>query len=276
MRELRHFARVLRAEAYKQVRVYWGQPINAMTEAVYPAIHFAGAYYMFRPFLEPGVTPPWLESGRGDALGLFLLTGFLGYTIFQRLLWAAFGMTTMERQAGTLEGQYLTPASRFALLLGAATGGVIRAVYMYLAFLVGAAIFVGSWQVAHPGMVLVALVVLFVPGIAWGAMLNAVILFARDASAYVSILQPPLNFFTGVRFPVMLLPAWMQAVSAVIPLTWSLKVLRAILLEGAGLSEIWRDLTLSMGVSILCLLLAYVNVQRCERLARERGTLVLY
>jgi ABC-2 type transport system permease protein len=273
---MRHFWRVLVAEAYKQVQIYWGQPLNAITEALFPALHFATAYYMFRPFLESGSPPPWNPQGEANELGLFLLTGFLGFTIFQRLLWAALGITTLERYGGTLESQYLTPASRFALLVGAAAGGMIRVVYMYAAFLVGALFFIGSWKIAHPGMLIVALLALFIPGVAWGALLNATILFARDASAYVSITHPPLNFFSGVRFPVSLLPGWMQAISAVIPLTWSLDILRAVLLEGASLAAITRPLAICLGVSAICLLLAAWNVRRCERLARERGTMVLY
>ncbi|MFZ5822857.1 MAG: ABC transporter permease [Bacillota bacterium] len=271
-----HFWRVFYAEAYKQVRVYWGSRLNLLTEAVYPALHFAAAYYMFRPFLDGGAAPPWLAGAAGDGLGLFLLTGFFGYTIFQRLLWAALGMTNLERVSGTLEIQYLTPANRFALLIGAAAGGLVRVVYIYLAFLVGAVAFVGSWQMAHPAMALVALIALVVPGLAWGALLNGYILFSRDSSAYVSVLQPPLNFFSGVRFPVALLPGWMQPIAALVPLTWSLRVVRAILLEGAGLAGVAPTLLLSLGVSAICFLLAWWNVGRCERLAKERGTLVLY
>ena len=273
---LRHFWRVLWAEAYKQVRGHVGRPAIFATEALYPALHFAAAYYMFRPFLERGEPPPWQAGGGGDALGLFLITGFLGYTIFQRLLWTALYHTWEERGNGTLEVQFLTPASRFALLIGAAAGGMLRVVYLYVAFVIGAAAFTGGWRIAHPGMLLVALVALVVPALAWGALLHSRILFARDASAYVSLLQPPLSFLGGVRFPVALLPGWMQSIAALLPLSWSLKVLRASLLAGATLAGVARDLGLTLLVSGVCLALAYTNLHRCERLARQRGTLVLY
>lgn len=271
-----YFWRVMYAEAYKQLRLYWGQPINIVSEVVYPALYFAVAYYMFRPFYSTRTVPAWLPGGRGDALALFLLTGYLGYTIFQRLLWSALNLVWVERQSGTLESLYMTPANRFALLVGAAAGGMARVVYLYAGFLVAAAFFIGSWHIASPWMVLVAFVAVFVPGVAWGALADSFLLFARDSSAFVSVIQAPMNFFGGVRFPVGLLPGWMQVISAVLPLTWSLGVVRAALLQGRTMPEVLPHFLLALGISAVCLMLAQWNMLRSERLAKKRGSLVLY
>lgn len=273
---MRYFWRVLIAEAFKQVRSYWGQSINVVSEVLYPALYFAVAYYMFRPFYSAHTVPKWLPGGRGDALALFLLTGFLGFTIFQRLLWSALNMIWMEREGGTLEALYMTPANRFGLLIGAAAGGMVRVVYLYFAFILAAVLFFSSWSVANPWMVLVAFVSVFVPGVAWGALADSFLLFARDSSAFVSVMQAPLNFFSGVRFPVQLLPGWMQAISAIIPLTWSLNVVRASLLEGRTFAQVLPQFSLSLGLSAVCLAVAQWNMQRAERRAKELGTLVLY
>jgi ABC-2 type transport system permease protein len=273
---MRHFIRVLRAEAFKQVRVYWGQRVNLMAEMVYPALHFATAYYMFRPLQDAGAPVPWLPPADAYSLAAFLLTGLLGFTIFTRLLWAAIGMTDMERMGGTLEIQYMTPASRFALLIGAAAGGMLRVVYLYLAFLAAAFVWAGEWRIAHAGMVVIALVALLVPGLAFGTLLNSRMLFTRDYTAYASILGPILSFLGGVRYPVPLLPGWMQALAAVLPLTWSLDVVRRVLLEAATLRDVAGSLSLGLAVSLACFSLGYWNLAYSERSARERGTLVLY
>lgn len=271
-----HFLRVIYAEAYKQIRVYWGHPANVGAEMLYPALHFATAYYMFRPFVAAGAPTPWLSEQGGYDLGLFLLTGFLGFTIFNRLLWAALDMTDMERMGGTLEIQYLTPANRFALLIGAAAGGFLRVVYLYLAFVAAAVFWLSEWHLAHPAMVLVALVALVVPGLSFGTLMNSRMLFARDFTAYGSVLNPVFNFFGGVRFPVQLLPGWMQAVSAAVPLTWSLDIVRRVLLDAATVRDIAGSFGAMLLVSVICLTLAWLNLARSERQARERGTLVLY
>lgn len=273
---MRFFWRVLSAEAFKQLRTYWGQHINVVSEVVYPALYFAVAYYMFRPFYSARTVPGWLPGGRQDALALFLLTGYLGYTIFQRLLWSALNMVWLERESGTLESLYLTPANRFGLLLGAAAGGMLRVVYLYAAFLATAAFLLGSWNISSPWMVLVAFIAVFVPGVAWGALADSFLLFARDSSAFVSVIQAPLNFFGGVRFPVQLLPGWMQVISAVLPLSWSLGVVRAVLLEGRTMAEVLPQFLLTLGVSAVCLVLAHWNMQRAERRAKQTGSLVLY
>lgn len=273
---MRNFWRVTAAETYKQVRLYWGQPINVISEVVYPGLYFAVAYYMYRSFYSANTVPAWVPGGHGDALALFLLTGYLGYTIFQRLLWSALTLVWVERTNGSLEALYLTPASRFGLLIGASAGGMVRVVYLYAAFLITSTFFLSSWHIASGWMVLVAFVAVFVPGVAFGALADSFLLFARDSTAFVNVIAAPLNFFGGVRFPIQLLPGWMQVISAVLPLTWSLDVVRGALLEGQTLADVLPQFLLSMTVSAVCIVLAHWNMQRSERRAKERGTLVLY
>ena len=273
---LPYWARVMWAETYKQVRLYWGQPGNLLLEALYPGFYFLSAYYMFRPFMDLSQPPPWLAAGKQGSLALFLLIGFLGFSIFQRLLFTGLGMVFGERQSGTLELQYLSPASRFALLIGASIGGIVCSLYLYVAFLVGAAVFFGGWHLAHPAMLLVALLALFVPAVAWGALVSSFILFARDGGTIVQVVQPPLNFFGGMRFPVQLLPAPLPLVSALLPLAWSLSISRAVLLDAAPLADVAPSLAAAAALSALSFAFAELNLRRSERAARDRGTFALY
>lgn len=269
------FVRAVRAEAFKEMRGHWGRGTNLALEAVVPGIHFAMAWYMFAPFGGEG-RDSFLPSAGDDALLLFLLVGFLGYYAFQRLMWAAMERTYREREGGTLELLMLTPAHRMGLLVGGAFGGLIRATWMYAAFLAGCVAFAGGWHVAHAGSVLVALAALLVPALAFGTLLQSFLLFTRDTSAYVTILQPPLAFFGGVRVPVAFMPGWMQAVAAVLPLTWSLRVARGLLTESASVASVSRSLGVLALMSIACFVVAALIADRAERAAKRSGSLVLY
>ena len=271
----RSFARSAWAEAVKEARVHWGQRTNVVLEAVVPAIHFAFAWYMFAPFAREGRTA-FLGTSEDDALLLFLLVGFLGYYAFQRLLWAAMDRTYREREGGTLEMLMMTPAHRVGLLVGGAFGGLLRAIWMYVAFLVGCAEFAEGWHVAHAGAVAVALAALLVPALAFGTLLQGFLLYTRDTSAYVTLMQPPLSFFSGVRVPVAFMPGWMQVVAAMIPLTWSLRAARALLTEAATVASVVRELIVLGAISAACFALAAVIARRAERAAKRSGSLVLY
>jgi len=275
MSALRSFLMAARAEAVKEARLHWGRGTNVVLEAVVPILHFAIAWYMFAPF-DASEHVRVTGSSREEALPLFLLVGFLGFYVFQRLLWAAMERAYRERDGGTLELLMLSPANRFGLLVGGAASGMVRATWLYLAFLVGSAALGHGWRVAHPGAVIVALLALLVPALAFGTLLQGFLMHAFDTSAYVTLSQPPLSFLSGVRFPVHYLPGWLQAIAALLPLTWSLRAARPLLVEAALLRDVGRELGVLALVSAACFVLAAVVDRRAEAMTRRDGTAMLY
>lgn len=275
MSALVRFVVAARAEALKEARLHWGRRTNVVLEAVAPGLHFAMAWYMFMPFDASGRTKV-AGSSDDDALLLFLLVGFLGYYVFQRLLWAAMERAYREREGGTLELLMLSPASRFGLLVGGAASGMLRATWLYAAFLLGTVVFGRGWHVAHAGAVVVAMLALLVPALAFGTLLQAFLLFAQDTSAYVSLSQPPLSYLSGVRFPVTYLPGWLQVFSALLPLTWSLRAARPLLIEAATIRSRWEELLVLAVATAACLVGATLIARRSEAIAKRDGTLMLY
>jgi ABC-2 type transport system permease protein len=47
---------------------------------------------------------------------------------------------------------------------------------------------------------------------------------------------------SGVYYPVEVLPGWMQALSVISPATYALEGIRAAVLDGASLGDVWGDL----------------------------------
>jgi ABC-2 type transport system permease protein len=265
------------AEARKQHRIYFHGAIIYFSMFLWPILDLVTAVYMFKPFTSDERNAQVLRSYLGDkSLEAYLLIGYLGYNIFFSLIQAAWRFT-FERFQGTLELVLLTPASRFAIVLGNATAMLIESVWL-LAVFSGAVYFLwlGGWDRVNFWLLGLGLIVMIVAAIAWGALLNSFFLLTRDVSLLYTILQEPLNFLSGVRFPIGLLTNWMQAISYALPLTYCLIILRKIALWGADLREIgWELVGLAILTGIM-LAASYVLLGIAERHAKRTGTLTLF
>jgi len=63
-----------------------------------------------------------------------------------------------------------------------------------------------------------------------GIFLANFLVWSRQTGTLVNFLELPVAVFCGFMFPIRILPEWMQAVSAVLPIRWALQAMDAALL----------------------------------------------
>lgn len=274
---MRHFLRVMWAEARKQHRVYFHDAIIYFSMFVWPILELLTAIYMFKPFSAGESTNEILRRALGgQSVEIFLLVGYLGYNFFFSLVQSAWRFT-FERYDGTLELIFLSPASRFAVVLGNAMSTLVESMWLLTVF-AGAIYFLSLGGGSSPdvGLLLLGLLVTVVTAVAWGALLNTFFLMTRDSSLFYTILQEPLNFFGGVRLPIHLFTSWMQTISYALPLTYCLIILRKIISQGSRLADLSGEL-ISLGILIAIMLAAaYLLLRVAERHVKKNGTLMLF
>ncbi len=171
-------------------------------------------------------------------------TGDLGYMDFlapgvlaQSALFSAifFGIAVIwERDLGVLHKYLVSPASREALVAGKALAGGLRALVQALVVYVAAAL-IGihlRWEVpALAGVVLV--VVLGAAGFATFSLIIACLVRTRERFMGIGqVLTMPLFFASSAIYPIALMPAWLQVLSHLNPLTYQVDALRALMIEG--------------------------------------------
>ena len=271
-----HSLRILTAESLKQHRTLFRSRLVIFSLFLWPALNLAAMYYAFKPFeAAPGLAERWHLAADWRGIFLFLATGALGYTFFYSLVQSAWHFA-FERNQGTLELLFLTPANRLVLVLSNGAMSLAQNAWLFLAFVVGLFVLVGRLELAHPAMVLVAFAGLLVPAVAWGTFLNSLFLFSRDAGFLYTIFQDPMEFFAGTRIPLFALPGWAQIIGVVFPLTSSLLVLRGSLLEGRTLTDLWAELLLLAALSAVLLLASAFLLRMGEARAKRSGSLVLF
>ncbi len=137
-----------------------------------------------------------------------------------------------ERDAGVLTKLLATPTPPAALVTGKAIASGIRATsQVIIVLLLSAILRIGlNWNPLHLLMALILVVV----GSAFFTMLSvtlAGLVLSRDRLMGIGqALTMPLFFASNALYPTHLMPGWLQAISAVNPLSYEVDGLRGVLL----------------------------------------------
>lgn len=199
-----------------------------------------------------------------------LMWGFLSI-IFSEL---AFSIV-WERWEGTLEYTMMAPIKRFTHMLGtcvwAMLYGLIRSVIIILVLLL-------FFNLAMPqANVLGALAVMLASSLAFiglGLLAAVLPMLSPERGAQAAdILEAVIMLFSGVYYYIDRMPPWIQTITAASPAFYTLRAVRAALLDGAGWDVIMPDL-----LTVLCIGLVLVPVGAyafaiTERWAKRVGKL---
>jgi len=193
----------------------------------------------------------------------------------------AAGLTAMsaavrqEQTQGTLEvtlTQGLSPMQLgVALASYPMVAAVIRAfLFGVLGLILGAHYPGGNWLLA-----VCALAIGSLSFVGLGLLAVGLVLVVRQAAALVAWGIGLLTFAAGVVFPTTVLPAVLQRIASISPVTITLKVVRDAAL-GASWSAAFPRLLLLMVEAVIALAAGVFGVARGLRWARRTGALAQY
>jgi ABC-2 type transport system permease protein len=263
---------IISAEVVKQHRNSFHSRMVYFSLLIWPIITFFDANYSYKPFNLTSAN--WANFHSEQSILSFLIVGLFGSITFRSLVQSAWQMG-FERQNGTLEILFLTPANRLALIYGRALGALFENVWMFLIFSVLVVLFVGGISVSDLVYLPFCFLVVLVAALVWGGLLNVVFLFSRDASVLFTILDEPMVLFSGVRIPTFLFPLWAKVISVVFPLTYILVIMRRLLLDENLGSLVWNIVGLVISNVTLIGLTVWL-LKKAEGNARRNGELSFY
>ncbi|TMR39270.1 multidrug ABC transporter permease [Nonomuraea zeae] len=141
-----------------------------------------------------------------------------------------------DRDAGILTKLLVTPTPRAALVVGKAFAAGVKAVIQAVVVLLIAAL-LGVGMTWNP-LRLLGVVAAVVLGAAFFSCLSvtiAGIVLTRDRLMGIGqAITMPLFFASNALYPTAVMPGWLQAVSAVNPLSYQVDALRSLLLGTGG------------------------------------------
>jgi ABC-2 type transport system permease protein len=216
------------------------------------------------------------RSGTAEVAG-FVFVGFAMYMWLSTILWGPGTALRTEQMRGSLEAVFLTPTSRLVALFGPPAAALPTLVITFV--VMGAAMWL-IFGVALPldGVLRSLVVVAFaLPALyAIGALFAAGVLRFGEIGPIVQLIRGLFVLTCGITFPVLMLPGWAQTLAWVLPPTYIVQDIRAVLLRGLGLGDIAGDIAITVGLSALLAAFAIATFRVLERSARRNGMLGRY
>src|SRR6185503_126023 len=182
----------------------------------------------------------------------FYIPGVIGIVLQIGTTFATAMAVVRERERGTLEQLLVSPLSRWGLMLGKLVPylciGMLMAILLFAIMRFVFAVPIAGSVIA---MMLSTLVYVF-------ALLSLGLLVATKAENQMQALQMsmtfimPSVFFSGFIFPRETMPWIFYAIGAVLPTTYFIDLMRAIILRGATFADFWRELLIlgAMGLAL--------------------------
>ncbi|MBI2304186.1 MAG: ABC transporter permease [Chloroflexi bacterium] len=167
-----------------------------------------------------------------------------------------------ERMQGTLERLLATPVSRGDVLVGYLAGFLLFAAVQSLLVVLFLLLVL---QISYQGALWHILLFVMVMAM---ASVNMGIFFSTFANnefqvmQFIPMVMGPQLFLAGVLLPVEQMPEYLQIISRFLPLTYAIRGLRKIMLEGQGLGGVATELSILAGFAVLMLALAAMAVRR--------------
>ncbi len=205
----------------------------------------------------------------------FVILGGAMTAFWLNVLWSMGAHFYWERDSGNLELYIMSPASLMAILAGMALGGMIFTMLRAsMILLVGIGVFEvrmmpSSW-LALLSVFVLTLLALYGLGMMFASLF---LLWGREASHLVNLLQEPVYLLSGTNFPVRVLPTAVASIAGIIPLTTGMDAMRQILFGSEGLWPLPVEIAL-LAVSVVVFIeIARRFLRYFERRAREQGRL---
>lgn len=229
-------------------------------------------------FIARALQPVMARSiaGQGHQYFAFVLIGMIA------LRWVITAVTALPEaiansiRSGTLEALFMTPVPMRSWVTGMmgyrfAWTAVESCIMLVAGALMGVRLVV-------PGLAAGILILLLVGATyaSFGIAGAALILLFRTAGPFLTVVVLASTLLGGVYYPTHVIPSWIQRVSAAVPLSYGLRAMRLVLLEGASFDDVRADVTILVCFALFLLVGSVIALRHAVRYARRTGTLAQY
>ena len=243
------FAKKTLVIAEFEVRKLMHDPTELITRAVQPALWllvFGQVFTRVRAiptgnmryldFMAPGIL----------AQSVLFIAIFYGIAI----IW--------ERDLGIIQKFLVSPTPRTALVLGKALSAGMRSLSQ-ACFIYALSLILGVKLNFHPLALAGVLVVVILSASFFSTLSLIIACLVKSRERFMGIgqiLTMPLFFASNAIYPIQIMPAWLQVISHINPLTYEVDALRTMMLSG-GVSQygLWRDFSVLVAGTVFLVII---------------------
>jgi ABC-2 type transport system permease protein len=218
---------------------------------------------------------PYL-SGYGGNYFAFVLIG-VAFSEYLAIGIGAIGDSIRQGQTtGTLELMLLSPTRLVVTLLSSSLWSYMFATLRVVVYLIVGVGLGMRFDQANVPFAVLSLVLAIISFNALGLFSASVIILMKRGDPLGWALRVSSLVLGGVYYPVAVLPDWLNVIGQLLPLTHALELLRRSLLRGEGFAQLWGELAILAGLTLVLLPLALLACQLAIRVARTDGSLSHY
>ena len=185
---------------------------------------------------------PYLEPYGGNYFAFVLIglafSGYFGVGL------NSFSANLREAQTtGTLEAMLMTPTRLSTVIMSSSIydyGFVTFQVFVYLAL--GGLLFGVQLDKGNTPAALVVLVLTIIAMTSLGIIAASFIMVLKRGDPVTLLISSLAVLLGGVYYPIQLMPQWLQQLSRLLPITYSLDAMRRTLLADASFQDVMPDI----------------------------------
>jgi ABC-2 type transport system permease protein len=177
---------------------------------------------------------------------------------------------------GTLEAMLVTPTSTSSIIALSSLWNFIFASFRVLMYLIIGMLLGVDMTDANICGALLILVLTIICFSSIGILSASFIMVFKRGDPINMLLMGTSELFGGVLFPIEVFPGWLQNISHILPITYSVNGMRHALLQGYSIGELAPELTTLVLFSVMLLPFSLFIFNKAVLRVKEEGGLVQY
>jgi ABC-2 type transport system permease protein len=226
-------------------------------------------------FIGVGMGALGATEAQSQTMVIYLAIGTIVWRYLSVIFYWVTDVIGIERWEGTIEYTLMAPIQRLTHMLGQTSFAVVYSMFHTIVILAATLLFFNitltNANLLTPFVVLLAGSFSFIGFSIFGSVLP--LLFPERGSQMTHVIIALLLLISGVYYPVSVLPPWMQTLSLISPATYVLEGVRAGLLEGATVQEVWPQIWPLVIIGAVTLPVGLKIFNWAERYAKRTGKL---
>ncbi|WP_287713467.1 ABC transporter permease [Blautia sp.] len=170
----------------------------------------------------------------------------------------------LEIREGTLDTFLLSPASRFGYFIGTYFEQLIRSLFEFSVLFITGILLGARFNLNDIFILLTVLVFISLCCFSMSILLASIMVFTRDTYLTQNTIITLIGLFSGILFPIELMPEQFQLISYMIPITYGLKLFRNCIIAQETLLNNLVLLLLMFFTSIIYLISGFIILKKSE------------
>lgn len=167
-----------------------------------------------------------------------IVPGLLGVILTMTLVMITAMAMTREAERGTLENLLAMPAQPFEVMIGKITPYVAVGAVQTAVVLIAAKYIFGTPFAGALWLLVLGVMIFVFANLAVGFTFSTIAQSQMQAMQLTFFFFLPSLLLSGFMFPFRGMPEWAQALGEALPLTHFLRIVRGVMLKGAGFSDL--------------------------------------